>query len=160
MTNTTCSGQFCSNSWLCISGRPFPIRKTSISVHQFSPMKIMIFSLNCSLDRIVKYGIKTQFCQCSRHLMYQSPWPKVSKWLKLLCAMMLAPIWTNKNLENQKLINLICWTLLDHWNHCRGGQIMPTHSFDFRTFIRHLYCIGHRNRGRRGDHPYRILEIK
>ena len=31
--------------------------------------------------------------------------------------MMLAPIWTNKNLENQKLINLICLTLLDHPNH-------------------------------------------
>ena len=56
-TNTTCSGQFCSNSRLCISGKHFPIRKTSICVHQFSPMKIMIFFLNCSLDRIVKYGI-------------------------------------------------------------------------------------------------------
>ena len=31
---------------------------------------------------------------------------------------MLAPLWTNKNLENQQLINLICWTLLDHPNHC------------------------------------------
>ena len=44
-TNTTCSGQFCSNSWFCISGSLFWIRKTWSYVHQFSPVKIMIFFL-------------------------------------------------------------------------------------------------------------------
>ena len=51
--------QFCLSSWLCISGWPFPIRKTWICVNQFSPVKIMIFFWNCSLNIIIKYGVET-----------------------------------------------------------------------------------------------------
>ena len=70
-TNTTCSGQFCSNSWFCISGSLFWIRKTWSYVHQFSPVKITIFFWNCSLKRIVKSGVETQFCQSSRQIISQ-----------------------------------------------------------------------------------------
>ena len=60
---SSCSGRFCSKSRFCISVRPFLIRKTWIWAHQFSPVKIMIFFWNCSLNRIVKYGLKTQYWQ-------------------------------------------------------------------------------------------------
>ena len=93
---SSCSGRFCSKSTFCISVRPFLLRKKWIWVHQFSPVKIMIFFWNCSLNKIVKYGLETQYWQRLGCIISQSLWPKVSKWLKLLRAHMLATIWTYK----------------------------------------------------------------
>ena len=58
VVNTPCPGPTRPKPWFCISRRPFPIRLTWILVHQCPPVQILIFFFwNCSLNRIVKYGI-------------------------------------------------------------------------------------------------------
>ena len=53
-------------------------------------------------------------------------------WIGIL----LAPIWTNKKFENQKLINLICWTLFDHPNHCGSckGNLLISYFYRMHQF--------------------------
>jgi hypothetical protein len=136
MTNTPCSDQFCSNSWLCISGRTFPIRKTSICVHQFSPVKIMFFfklftKENCQiwcrnpiLPKFKAYNfsiIMTKGIKMASIIM----WHDISSYLNQL------------KIKNHKLIILICWTLLDHPNHCASVRS----ELDWSTFQHSDFAI-------------------
>ena len=71
-----------------------------------------------------------------------SKWPKVSKYLESSCGMVLTSIWINKRLENQKLINLICWTLLDYWNHCAQCSMLNWSWGGIKTKYRlHFYMV-------------------
>ena len=52
----------------------------------------------------LKYGVKTQFCQSSKHMISQYMLPKASKRHELSTGLMLGTIWSHKSFETQKLL--------------------------------------------------------
>ena len=101
----------CSKLWFFISGRH---GKHEFGSTFFYMCKFRFFFWNCSPNRIVKYGVSTQFWQISWLIIYFNKYDQRYQ----NGGLMLSIIWTHKKFQNQKLPILIFWTILNHSDHC------------------------------------------
>ena len=91
--------------WL--SSRPLCRRTTFIWVHQGPTVIVLVFFWN---SRILKYGVKTQFCQSSWNLVDQNKdcfyLYRRAYWITRTPAF----VWV--------CLDCICWTISTNWDHC------------------------------------------